>query len=89
MGKFLDRLKRDFSWENDEYEIPEETLVHPEISAEFPGILMNDDDEERNLGLDDQDETDEEVIRRVSQTTGVPAHGAGLTYRSAGRRGHG
>ena len=78
-GKFLDRLKRDFAWENDEYEIPEETLVHPEISAEFPGILMDGDDEERDLGLDDQDETDEEVIRRVSQTTGVPAHDAGLT----------
>ena len=65
------------------------TLVHPENSAGFPCILMNGDGEERNLGLDDQDETDEEVIRRVSQTTGVPAHGAGLTYRSAGRRGHG
>ena len=40
---------------------------------------MNGDDEERDLGLDDHDETDEELIRRVSQTTGVPAHGAGLT----------
>ena len=57
----------------------EEALVHPEISTEFPGILMDDDDEERDLGLDDQEETDEEVIQRVSQTTGVPAHGAGLT----------
>ena len=62
MGKFLDRLKREFSWENDEYDIPEETLVHPEIDAEFPGILMNSDDEESDLGLDDHDETDEELI---------------------------
>ena len=71
-------MKHDFAWENNEYEIPEETLVHPEISAEFPGILMDGDDKERDLGLDDQDETDEEVIRRVLQTTGVPAHGAGV-----------
>ena len=79
MCKFLDRLKRDFAWENDEYEIPEETLVHPEISAEFPGILMDGDDEERDLGLDDQDETVDELIWRVLQTTGLPAHGAELT----------
>ena len=67
MGKFLDRLKREFAWENDEYEydIPEGTLVHPEIDAEFSGILMNGDDEERDLGLDDHDESDEELIRRV------------------------
>ena len=39
---------------------------------------MNGDDDERNLGLDAHDESDEELIRRVSQTTGVPAHGAGL-----------
>ena len=42
-------------------------------------IFMNGDDEERDLGLDDHDETDEELIRRVSQTTGMSAHGAGLT----------
>ena len=40
---------------------------------------MNDDDEGHDSGLDDQDETDEELIRRISQTIGVPAHGAGLT----------
>ena len=79
MGKFLNLLKREFAWENDEYGIPEKTLVHPEINAEFPAILMNGDDEERDLGLDDQDETDDELIRRVSQTTGVSAHGAGLS----------
>ena len=44
-----------FAWENDEYDVPEETRVHPEINAEFPGILMNGDDEEWDLGLDDQD----------------------------------
>ena len=33
MGKFLDRLKRDFAWENDEYDTPEEAPIHPEISA--------------------------------------------------------
>ena len=46
MGKFLERLKRDFAWENDEYETPEEAPFHPEISADFPGILMDGDDEE-------------------------------------------
>ena len=40
---------------------------------------MNGNDEEHDLGLDDHDETDEELIRRVSQTTGVSAHGAGPT----------
>ena len=30
MGKFLESLKRDFAWENDEYETPEEAPVHPE-----------------------------------------------------------
>ena len=79
MGKFLDRLKRDFAWENDEYDVPEEAPIHPEISAEFPGVLMDGDDEERDLGLDDREETDEEIVQRVSQTTGVQAHDAGLT----------
>ena len=41
---------------NDEYNAPEEPFVRPEIDAEPPGILMNGDDEERDLGLDDQDE---------------------------------
>ena len=27
IGKFVDRLKREFAWENDEYDVPEETLV--------------------------------------------------------------
>ena len=31
MGKFLDRLIRDFAWVNDEYETPEEAPVEPEI----------------------------------------------------------
>ena len=53
MGTFLDRLKCDFAWENDEYETPEEAPIHPEISAEFPGVLMNGDDEEHDLGVDD------------------------------------
>ena len=43
MGKFLDRLKRDFASENDEYDVPEETPVHPEIRADFPGVLMDGD----------------------------------------------
>ena len=66
MGKFLARLERGFAWENDEYDIREETLIHPEINAEFPGVLMNGDDKEHDLGLDDQDETDDELIQRVS-----------------------
>ena len=40
---------------------------------------MNRDGEERDMGLDDQDETDEEQVRRMSQTTGVPATGAGIS----------
>ena len=71
MGKFLDRLKPDFAWENDEYDTPEEAPIHPEINAEFLDVLMNGDDEERDLGLDDLEETDEEIVQRVSQTTGM------------------
>ena len=78
MRKFLDRLKRDFAWENDEYETPEEAPIHPEISAEFPGVLMDDDDEERDLELGDREKNDEEMIQRISQTTGVQTHVAGL-----------
>ena len=44
-------------------------------SADFPGILMDGDDKERDLGFDDREKTDEEMIQQVSQTTGVPAHG--------------
>ena len=62
MGNFLDRLKRDFAWENDEYDAPEETPIHPEISAEFPSVLMDGDDEEYDLGLDDHDETEEKIV---------------------------
>ena len=40
IGKFVDRLKREFAWGNDEYDVSEEALVHPEIDAKFPGILM-------------------------------------------------
>ena len=32
-------------------------------------LLMDGGDEERDLGLDNREETDEEVIHRVSQTT--------------------
>ena len=79
MAKFLDRLKREFAWENDEYMPPEEELVHPEITAEFPGIVMDEKDEDCDMALEDHDENEEEQIRRVSQTTGVQAHGAGTT----------
>ena len=75
----VDRLKHDFAWENDEYDVPKETPIHPEISAEFPGVLMDGDNEEHDLGLDDHDETDEELAQRVSQTTWC------RTSRSAGR----
>ena len=40
---------------------------------------MDGDDEEHDMGHDDREENDEEVIQRASQTTGVQAHGAGLT----------
>ena len=79
MAKFVDRLKCDFAWENDEYDIPEEALTHPEIDAEFPRVLLNGNEEHTDYGLDDHDETEEEQVRRVSQTTGVPAHGAAIT----------
>ena len=69
MGKLLDRLKRDFAWKNNEHDVPEEPLIHQEINAEFPGVLMNGDAEEQDMGLDDQDETNKEQVRRVSQTT--------------------
>ena len=75
-GKFFDRLKRDYAWENDKYDIPEETPIHPEISTEFPGVLMDGRNEEQHLGLDNHEETEEELVRRVSQTTGVQTHGA-------------
>jgi hypothetical protein len=40
---------------------------------------MVESDEDHDLELDNQDETDEEQVRRVSQTTGVLAHGVGTT----------
>ena len=40
---------------------------------------MNGDDKERDMGLDDQDEANEDQIKKLSQTTGVPAHGEGIT----------
>ena len=40
-------------------------MIHPKIQAEFLGVLMDASDEERNLGLDDQVETEGEQIRRV------------------------
>ena len=50
-GYILDRLKCDFAWKNDEYDVPEEPLIHPEVDAKFPGAIMNGDDKERDMGL--------------------------------------
>ena len=40
---------------------------------------MDENDKERDLGLEHQDETEEEHIQRVSQTTELPEYGAGIT----------
>ena len=37
-------------------------MIHPEIPAEFPGVLMDANSVERDLGLDDQNETEGEQI---------------------------
>ena len=63
---------------NTYYDVPEEPVIHPETPDEFLGVLMNENDEECDLGQEDQAETEEEQIQRVSQTTGVPSHGAGI-----------
>ena len=64
-------MRKEISEGKDEYDVPEETPIHPEISTEFPVVLMDGDDEERDLGLDDHDETEEELVQWASQTTGV------------------
>ena len=75
---FLNRLKERFAWDNDEYEIPVEDSPHPDIPTEFPGVILDMEDVVEPLS-ELLDETAEEEMRRVSETTGVPAHGAGTT----------
>ena len=78
MIMFLNRLKERFAWDNDEYEIPVEDLPHPDIPVEFPGVILDTEDDVEPLSAL-LDETAEEEVQRVSKTTGVPAHGAGTT----------
>ena len=46
--------------------LPEEPLIYLENDAEFPGLLMDGNDEKQDAGLDDQDKTEEEQVRRVT-----------------------
>ena len=48
---------------------------HADIPAEFPGISLDTNDDVEPVS-ELYEETAEEEVRRVSQTTGVPAHGA-------------
>ena len=75
---FINRLKEGFAWDNDKYEIPVEDSPHPDISAEFPGVILDKEDDVEPLS-ELLDESAKEEVRRVSETTGVPAHGAGTT----------
>ena len=45
MIMFLNRLKEQFAWDNDKYEIPVEDLPHPDIPAEFPGVILDTEDD--------------------------------------------
>lgn len=64
---------------NDEYMPPEERIVHAEIPAKFPGMIMDKNDEDCDPALGEHDKTEEEQVRQVSQTTGVPAHDTKIT----------
>ena len=71
----MDRLKKRFAWDNDEYDIVEDDTPHADIPANFPGISLDTNDDVEPVSKL-YEETAEEEVRRVSQTTGVPAHGA-------------
>ena len=78
MTEYLNRLKQKFAWDNDEYNISEEEIPHANISADFPGIALDHNDAVEPIS-ELYEETAEEMVQRVSRTTGVPAHGAGTT----------
>ena len=78
MTEYLDRLKKRFAWDNDEYDILEEETPHADIPAKFPGIALDHNDDVEPVS-ELYEETAEEQVRRVSRTTGVQAHGAGTT----------
>ena len=75
LTEYLDRLKKRFAWDNDEYDIVEDDGQHADIPAEFPGISLDTNDDVEPVS-ELYEETAEEEVRRVSLTTGVPAHGA-------------
>ena len=75
LTEYLDRLKKRFAWDNDEYDIVEDDGPHADIPADFPGISLDTNDDVEPVS-ELYEETAEEEVRRVSLTTGVPAHGA-------------
>ena len=78
LTEYLDRLKQRFAWDNDAYDISKEEIPHTGISADFPGIALDHNDDVEPIS-ELYEETAEEQVRRMSQTTGVPAHCAGTT----------
>ena len=59
--KYLDRIKKRFAWDNDEYDIPEDDIPHADISADFPEILLDDNDDVEPI-LELYEETAEEEV---------------------------
>ena len=54
--EFLDRLRRRFAWDNDEYDGFEEEPEKSSIPAEFPGIILDREDDGEAIP-DGEDET--------------------------------
>ena len=74
--EFLDRLRRCFAWDNDEYEDFEEEPEKASIPAEFPGIILDQEDNGDAIP-EEEDKTEEEMVQRAARTTGVRTQGPG------------
>ena len=74
--EFLNRLRQRFALDNDEYNKLFEEPENPAFPAEFPGIILDQEDGGDPIP-DKQEETEEEIVQRAARTTGVRSHGLG------------
>ena len=75
---FLNRVKKEYDWENDELdpmealEHAEEQRVHPEVLAEFPGIMREEDVPEGHAVADEPEQSPAQRATEVRATVGLP-----------------
>ena len=68
---FLNRVKKEYDWENDELdpmealEHAEEQRVHPEVLAEFPGIMREEDVPEGQALADEPEQSPAQRVTEV------------------------